>query len=328
MTTAAEAGAPATGPFELRDPDEIEQPVLRLLAERVRSVQARQTDGARLALGIEGGGLATSMCAGMAWALERLGATQAFDAIYGVSSGGLIAAYAAAGRMDSALDLLPHTCSRDFVDIRRVLRRRPVLSLDYLFSLVRGHPLGEHVIGGDPDLRLLAAGVDDGHLHTLRGFRDMDELLLALRACCAIPVISRETVELRGHQLADGGLLESVPLQTPLEEGMTHVLALRSRDAGYRKGTRGRLFGFAEDRVINRLPGRLPQMIRARPGLYDAHADELAAAAAGEGPLAGRVFQLSPAAGTPLVGRLDTDPGKVRSALRAGAQVVLDALAR
>ena len=229
--------------------------------------------------------------------------------------------------MEAAIDLLPQTCTREFVDIRRVVGRRPVLSLDHLFSLVRNHPLGDEVLTGEPDLRLVAAGVHDARLHTLRGFADGEELLLALRACCAIPVISRETVVLRGHELSDGGLVESVPFHTPLSEGMTHVLALRSRDAGYRKGRRGRLYGVAEDRVINRLPGRLADMIRARPALYDSHADELAAAVAGEGPLAGRVMQLAPERGTPLVGRLETDPAKVHAALRAGARVVLDALA-
>jgi len=38
-------------------------------------------------------------------------------------------------------------------------------------------------------------------------------------------------------------------------------------------------------------------------------------------------MQLAPIAGTPLVGRLETDPAKVHAAMRAGAKVVLDALA-
>ncbi len=315
------------GPFELRAPADIEQPLLRLVAQRALA-RGRTDDGLKLALGIEGGGLATSMCAGMAWGLQQLGAVASFDAIYGVSSGGLIAAYAAAGRMDQAIELLPKTCTRDFVDLRRALTGRPVLSLDHLFRLVRAHPLGDGLIGGHPDLRIIVAGVDDGRRRTLRGFADMDELLLALRAGCAIPVISRETVEMNGDRLADGGLIESVPVGTPLAEGATHVLALRSRDASYRKGRRGRLYGTAEDLVINRLPGKVPEMIRERPARYDADADDLAAAQAGAGPLAGRVLQMSPAAGTPLVGRLETDAVKVRDAIRAGAAVVLDALAR
>ena len=323
------------GPFAMRDRAEIEHPVLRLVARRTAQLRespgdARPSwdDGETLVLGIEGGGLATSMCAGMAWALERLGARRAFDAVYGVSSGGLIAAYAAAGRMAAAVELLPRTCAREFVDLRRAVSRRPVLSLDYLFALVSQHPLGDELLAGRPDLRLLVAGVDDGRLHTLRDFHDARELELALRACCAIPVISRETVTLRGHTLADGGLIESVPFRAPLSEGATHVLALRSRDAAYRKGRRGRVYGFAEDRVINRLPGKVPAMIRARPARYDADAAALQTAQRGEGPDAGRVLQLTPSADVPLVGRLETDADKARAAMRAGALVVLDALAR
>lgn len=314
-----------------RAPGDVGSPVLSALLERAERHPGGAPpegwgDGRTIALGIEGGGLATSMCAGMAWALERLGLIGAFDRIYGVSSGGLIAAYAAAGRMAAAVELLPRTCSRDFIDVRRALRRRPVLSLDHLFVLVDAYPLGDEPPPPPPDLRLLVAGVDDGRLHVLSGFAGMGELRLALRACCAIPVISRETVTLRGHELADGGLIESVPFRTPLADGATHVLALRSRDLAYRKGRRGRLYGAAEDRVINRLPGEVPELIRARPARYDADADELARAQRGEGPLGGKVLPLAPAPGTPLVGRLETDAGKARAAMRAGALVVLEAL--
>lgn len=331
MQTAAPESLLPGALWEPRASQDVESPVLRALLERAarhphRAPQEGWGDGRTIALGIEGGGLATSMCAGMAWALERLGLVHAFDRVYGVSSGGLIAAYAAAGRMSAAVELLPRTCSREFVDLRRALRRRPVLSLDHLFGLVDEHPLGDAPPTAPPDLRLLVAGVDDGRLHTLRGFSGLDELRLALRACCAIPVISRETVMLRGHELADGGLIESVPFRTPLAEGATHVLALRSRDLAYRKGPRGRLYGVAEDRVINRLPGRVPELIRARPARYDADADELARAELGEGPLGHNVMPLAPPAGTPLVGRLETDAEKARAAMRAGARVALEAL--
>jgi hypothetical protein len=38
--------------------------------------------------------------------------------------------------------------------------------------------------------------------------------------------------EFRGERLVDGGLLESIPYHSALREGATHVLVLRSRDAG------------------------------------------------------------------------------------------------
>ena len=317
------------GPLVLRDPGAIADPVLRIIAERTRALAAGMplpADGATLALGVEGGGMATAMTCGMAWVLERLGATAAFDAVYGVSSGSIIAAHFAAGEMVGATQVFPAACTRAFIDPRRALRGRAVLSLDVLFDLIRHHPIERALARERPDLRIVVAGVDDGRLRTLRGFASLDDLVLALRAGCAIPVISREVVSLHGARLADGGLLESVPFHTPLAEGVSHLLALRSRDATYRKGARGRIYGLLEDRVINREPGLVPSMIRARPARYDADADALARASTGEGDLGGRVLQLAPAPGTPLVKRLQPDRERVIAAMRAGARVAADAL--
>jgi predicted acylesterase/phospholipase RssA len=297
---------------------------LRLLAARARS--GSRADGARIALGVEGGGLAVAMAAGMALVLERAGITPMTDAVYGTSSGSLVAAYAAAGRMEDALEILDAACSRAFVDWRR-LGRAPVVSLDHLMGLVRARPpVG--AAGGEPGLRVLVAGVHDGALRSLGPFAEDEALYAGVRASMAIPFWSGPPVRAAGLELADGGLIESIPAATPLREGHTHVLALRSRDGAYRKGARGRLRGLAEDRVLNRLAGRVPDLVRARPALYDAEAAALAAAGAGQGPWAGRVQQLAPPPGTPLVARLETDRRKVRAAVAAGREVAERALER
>ncbi len=303
--------------------EEASHPALQLLLERART--GRRDDGARIALGIEGGGLAVSMATGMAHELERRGLTRHLDAVYGTSAGALIAAYAATGRLDDAAAILPETCNREFVDYRRLVRGSPVVSLDYVMGLVRERP--PVPVAGDPaDLRVLVTGVSDGRLRTLHGFRDLEETLTAVRASMAIPFFAGAAVDYRGELVSDGGLIESIPVATPLAEGATHVIVLRSRDAAYRKGARAGWYGLIEDRVINRLPGAIPDLIRARPARYDAEADALAAAGSGEGALAETVVQLAPAPGTPLVRRLEADRAKVLAAMRDGARVVQTAL--
>lgn len=295
-------------------------PVLRALLARARG----EPGTGSVALGIEGGGLAVSMCAGMALALERLGLTAGLDAIYGASSGSLVAAYAAAGRMEEGVEVLVATCSREFVSFGRI-GRRAVVDVEHLLDLVRDRPPLPRE-GRRPDLRMLAVGVHDGRLRTLRGFSSVEETVAGVRAAMAIPFWSGPAVRYGDELLSDGGLVESIPVATPLAEGHEHVLALRSRDAGYRKGRRGRVYGLAEDLVSRTLPGRVPQLIRERPARYDAQAEELARAAGGAGTLAGRVTQLAPPAGTPLVGRLDVDRRRVRAAIAAGERVVREAL--
>jgi len=314
-------GTDADVAVSLKDPDELPGP----LASLVRRAQAgARDDGARIVLGIEGGGLAVAMACGMALALERLGLTQWLDAVYGTSSGSLMAAYVAGGTTADGERVLEDVCTREFVSFTR-LGRAPVVSIDHLFGVVRRRP---PVVGapGRPELRVLAARISDGRLDTLGPLTDHEDALAAVRASMAIPVWSGPAVAYREEIYSDGGLIESVPVSTPLAEGATHVIALRSRDAAYRKGRHGRLYGLAEDAVASRLPGDLRRLVRERPGRYDAEADALQAAAAGAGALAGRATQIAPPPGTPLVGRLQVDRDRVRAAVAAGTRAALAAL--
>ncbi len=308
-------------PPPLRDPERLPAP-LGALVRRARS--GTRADGARIALGIEGGGLAVAMACGMAGELERLGLTPWLDAVYGTSSGSLMAAYVAAGAIDDAERVLEEVCTKEFVSFTR-LGRSPVVSLAFLMDVVRRRPPAL-AVPGRPELHVLAARVSDGVLTTLGPLTEQGDALAAIRASMAIPVWSGPAVAYRGEVYSDGGLIESIPVTTPLDEGATHVIALRSRDAAYRKGARGRLYGVAEDAVVRRLPGELPRLVRERPGRYDAEADALVAAGAGEGPLAGLATQIAPPAGTPLVGRLQVDRARVRAAIDAGASAARSAL--
>src|ERR1700761_7136456 len=65
--------------------------VLRLIRERARSGSqpGQRTDGNRIALSIEGGGMRGTVSAGMALALFERGLVNSFDAVYGSSAGAL-----------------------------------------------------------------------------------------------------------------------------------------------------------------------------------------------------------------------------------------------
>lgn len=308
---------------QIREPEQLAPPLAALVR---RAQTGTRDDGERIALGIEGGGLAVSMACGMALALERLGLTRWIDAVYGTSSGALMAAYVAAGSAAQAARTLEHVCTREFVSFARI-GRAPVVSMDHLLAVVRRSPPAlDH--RQRPELRVLAARVSDGRLCTLGPLTGTEDALDAVRASMAIPVWSGPAVAYRGEVYSDGGLIESIPVETPLSEGATLVIALRSRDAAYRKGRRGRIYRAAEDAVAARLPGELRRLIRERPARYDAEADALAQAAAGEGRLAARATQLAPPAGTQLVGRLQIDRARVRAAVLAGERAALAALTR
>jgi predicted acylesterase/phospholipase RssA len=83
-------------------------------------------------------------------------------------------------------------------------------------SPVEYHPLATDAATGEStDLRPLIA--------------DEVELRLALRASASLPFLAGPPIELRDRRFYDAGVAESIPFRTPLAQGATHILVLRSR---------------------------------------------------------------------------------------------------
>jgi len=209
--------------------------VLRLIEERVRSGSrpGHRADPYRIALSIEGGGMRGTVSAGMALALHELGVVAAFDAVYGASAGAITGAWLLSSTPEGLRGWADPGYARTLIRWSSLLRGRPVVDvrtlievvyqtqfpMDFdsvLTSPVEYHPLGTDAESGDStDLRPLIA--------------NPAELRLALRASASLPFLAGPPVELRGRRFYDAGVAESVPFRTPLAQGATHVLVLRSR---------------------------------------------------------------------------------------------------
>ena len=60
------------------------------------------------------------------------------------------------------------------------------------------------------------------------------EVLDAMRASCSLPFISK-MVTFKGKKYLDGGLSDSIPIKKAFEDGVDKVIALVTREEGYRK---------------------------------------------------------------------------------------------
>lgn len=296
--------------------------MLALLRERARtgSVPGRRADPHVVCLVIEGGGMRGAVPAGMCLALEQAGLIPSFDRVYGCSSGALAACYAAAGQADLWASGFVHATSRAFIDPRRVLRRRPVLDLDYLFEgvIARHLPLSAGGLDRGPDLRVVAVAERDATLRVLAGFEDPADALAAVRASCTIPLLAGAPQRYRGEPLVDGGLLEPIPYRSARREGASHVLVLRSRPVGFRSRTGMR----ATERAVGRAHPRLAPLLRSCHARYNHHATELEELAGGA-----TVRQVTPPPEAHLVGRLSIDADRVADSVRIGAESMAAALA-
>jgi predicted patatin/cPLA2 family phospholipase len=208
-------------------------PVLPLLRSRLaRRCRPPFDDGARIALAIEGGAMRGVVSAGMVSALEALGLTRAFDAVYGSSAGALNAAYFLAGQARIGTTIyFEDINNRRFIDLARPLRGKPIVDLGYLIDDVatRRKPLDAARVIDTGALTVLATHVPTASRAALRAFASPPRLLEALRAGATMPVVAGPPVMHGGEPYLDASITEPVPLPLAEADGFTHVLVLLTR---------------------------------------------------------------------------------------------------
>ncbi|GAA2267287.1 patatin family protein [Glycomyces scopariae] len=213
-----------------------DHPVLELVRARRAegSAPGARTDGSKLGLAVEGGGMRGVTSGAMLVALDDLGLRPVFDAVYATSSGSINAAYFLAGG-DSWYPLTIYfddLCTPEFADVRRMLAGRPALNLDYAFDEVLEHrkPLDfERILKSPIDLHVVISEVDTLTATAPHEFASRDDLKSALKASCWMPVAVPGTGVFRGRRAIDGGVLTAHPHLAALADGCTHVLSLSTK---------------------------------------------------------------------------------------------------
>jgi predicted acylesterase/phospholipase RssA len=319
--------------------------VQRVLAERIRasSRPGHRADGLRIVLAIEGGGMRGTVSAGMALALHELGLVFAFDAVYGASAGAITGAWLLSSNPPGLRGWAEPSYAKALIRWSALLRGRPVVDVRTLIEVIyqTEFPMDfGSVLASGVELHPLATDADTGASADLRPFiGDPAELRLALRASASLPFLAGPPVRLRGRRFYDAGVAESIPFRTPLAQGATHILVLRSRRPPAPATTvdGARVDGVGVDAV--RLPGapRPPRSARmlTRTALRNESLELRTAlltrgvrtaadvARIAELETSGQALSVFPPAAVPPVSRLSTDGALLAAAFEAGREAVL-----
>ena len=323
-------------------PHQVPHQVLRVLGDRLRACSrpGDRADDLRIVLAIEGGGMRGTVTAGMALALHELGLMPAFDAVYGASAGAITGAWLLSSRPEGMRGWTEPSYAKELIRWSSMLRGRPVVDVRALIEVVyqTEWPMDfASVLASPVEYHPLATDAATGASTDLRPLiDDPAELRLALRASASLPFLAGPPVRLRDRRFYDAGVAESIPFRTPLAQGATHVLVLRSRPGPVIATTAGgaSVNGVAVNGV--RLP-RPPRSIRllARttlrkesPELRTALFTRAARTAADVARIAeleadGRALSIRPSAAAPPVTRLTTDGRLLAAAFDEGRQALL-----
>ncbi|WP_410562183.1 patatin family protein [Amycolatopsis sp. cmx-4-61] len=300
-------------------------PVLELISERMAagSVPGERTDGRRLALAIEGGSSRGTYSSGMVLALDELGVTPAFDAVYGSSAGALNGAWLLCGRSSTGVRTWWNpVVMRRIINPLHTLRGRAVIDLEYLVHQVYSvlEPMDFPAILANPvTFHPLATDADTGESTDLHPFLDdVAAIKVALAASSCMPVLAGPPIPMAGRRFVDAGVAEPIPYRTALAQGATDVLVLRTRRADELPVRPPRVHDVVVPRFLR----------RQAPGAIPAWQDTYRRDVEDEETLASdpRVLSVRPPGGAPDVAVLERDPEVLRKAVELGKSAVLEVL--
>jgi predicted patatin/cPLA2 family phospholipase len=190
-----------------------------------------------------------------------------FDAVYGTSAGGALAAWWSAGQARYALDTWAYARDPRILSYRRwFLGRGPLLDHDALFRIVyaKEHPLDVAALerASHPVVvTVTVARTGEARYVDVRRGRILDWL----RATGRLPFSAGDPVEIAGERYLDGGMADPVPVARALDDGADDVLLVLNSPPGRRKPEPERLARLVE----RRYPG-LGRLVRAHHALHNA----------------------------------------------------------
>jgi predicted patatin/cPLA2 family phospholipase len=305
-------------------------PVVQTLRRRREegSRPGARTDGRRVALVIEGGGMRGVVSAGMTAAIEQLGLTDAFDEVHGASAGAFNAAFLLAGQAAYLATLYQYGFGDPrFVSIVRALRGGPAFDMDHVINHVwtRQRPLRfDTILERGIELHCTATDADRATIVDLAELTNEEEIRCALRSSGRLPWLAGGPVSFRGMRLLDATLAEAIPVEVP-RLSATDMLVLQTRPHGVAHTPLSPVVARLTDRYLRAINPALIELRMSRSPRYDALTAELAGQAA-DPEHTPATCVIRPPSGGVLVSQLEHRASVLQSAAAEGLRAAWMAL--
>jgi predicted patatin/cPLA2 family phospholipase len=261
--------------------DQRAHPVVQAIRRRrdEGSQPGARTDGRRIALVIEGGGMRGVVSAGMTAAIEQLHLRDAFDEIHGASAGAFNGAFLISGQAAYLAALYPHGFGDPrFVSLRRALRGYPLFDMDYVIGEVwrTQRPLRvDRILSSPIQLHCTATDVETAAIVDLTDLDSEHEIRCAMRASARLPWLAGSPVEFRQRRLLDATLAEAIPMHVA-ETSATDVLVLQTRPRGVAHSGLSTGVSRLTDGYLSKINPALVELRRTRSERYDHLSAQLA----------------------------------------------------
>ncbi|MEY4580007.1 MAG: hypothetical protein RL701_4710 [Pseudomonadota bacterium] len=155
-----------------------------------------------------------------------------FDLSIGCSAGGCILASYLAGQLGRNRHCYTQYMTRpEFIDAKRFLRGGHWVDFDWLWhAMEQAAPIDRARLAANPTQFLLSTtSYATGKPVFLDPAANDIDLMTALKASCALPILYRSPVHVGEQRLLDGGVSAPIPVQEAYRRGARRILVIRSR---------------------------------------------------------------------------------------------------
>jgi len=241
--------------------------LLRLRLEQ-KSARGARRDPYHLALVIEGGGMRGVVAGGMVTAIQELGLTGCFDSIHGSSAGACAGAYLITDQARLGTSIFYEDINNTKVtNPRRLWRGAAIMDTGFITDNVMRTTKRldvEKIIASQDLLHIIATTSLAQETHYAR-YDTPDHFFAVLRGTITMPIVGGRSVNVDGHELVDGGMVQQIPFRSAVERSATHVLILLTRREHEFERRKGRSVALLEDIAMRAVyGGRLAELYASR----------------------------------------------------------------
>jgi len=150
------------------------------------------------------------------------------------------------------------------------------------------------------------------------------DLYEAIRATAALPALYNRRVRIGDSYYIDGGFVDAVPVEYAVEKGASVVVAVLTRQTGYRRTEKGSFYKF----VGRALARGQSSAVKALIGLEDPRFNRAMEILEGRAEKSVRPIVVWPSIASELVSRTTSDRSKLLACAEMGRRDMLAALER
>ena len=162
--------------------------------------------------------------------LEKSGLADVFDVVVGVSAGSAVCAYFLSGQSEGASIFYEDLAGKEFINPSRVSKIMDIDYLSYVFRNIK--PLDQKRIRSNrSEFYVTVTDAKTGKGELLNMKDEKIDIIDAVCASSALPVIYNKTITINGRQYCDGAIGNGIPIDFVVEKGCTDILIVLNNSA-------------------------------------------------------------------------------------------------